>query len=553
MAIPELSVPAGDVVEADVCIIGAGPAGIAIARELTGTDLRVCLLEGGGWTEEPDAQALAASTTVSEHHTADALYHGRRRQFGGTSQMWVHQTLPDNGRRSARTLLPEPIDFEQRDSLGVPGWPIGLDTLRPYYERAQWLWNRGTIDGYDDPAAWATPEAQPITQPGGELTTRVCQYGPQDMWTTRYRDDLLDAPNVELYLRANVVGLEPKPGGGVEKVIVAGPDGRRSEVRARAFVIAAGCIESVQLLLADAERLGVKGAGNDLLGRWVSDHQEYRLGVMRPSSPDVFDRIGFYDIQQRGRILFSGILSLSEQVKREHDLLNLKALLIPQPSGYNSEAERSAKALTALKRRETPDHLLGHVRTLATHPARTAAMVRLRTMEKDKLFREFRGGWSSPQVDRSRFGVIEIEVATEQAPSAGNRIVLDTKRDRLGRRQPKLHWSWTSADKANLQASADRLTRALSAAGLGRFEPWTGLDGAARPVYTAIHHPMGGARMSDDPATGVVDRDCRVHGVGNLFVAGSSVFPNAIGYANPTLTVVALAVRIADQLGKELT
>lgn len=545
------TVPPGATIETDVCIIGAGPAGITVALELAAAPVQVCLLEGGGFELEDAAQELAASHTVSHHHAGDALEHGRRRQFGGTSNMWVHRTHPDNGRRSARTLMPEPIDFERRDALHVPGWPLDLETLRPFYERAQWLWNRGPL-AYDDVAAWATPDASPITSPGGELTTRVCQYGPKDVFTLRYRDDLLDAANVEVLLRSNVLALEPAPGGGVSRVRVAGPEGQRFEVRARAVVLAGGCVENVQMLLADGARLGAAGAANDSLGRWISDHQEYRLGVLRPDRPAAFDEIAFYDIRQHGRILFSGILTLSEEIRRRHDLLNMTAFLIPQPAGHNSATERSAKALTALKRRERPQDLLGHLGTLVGHPRELAAVLRLRIRDRDRLYREFRGGWSAPGVDRRRFDVIEVQVAAEQPPTAHNRLVLDDVRDRLGRRQVRLHWSWTDRHKANLGASAERLVEAMERTGLGRFEPWTELDGATRPFFPAVHHPMGGARMHVDPAQGVVDADCRVHGVDNLFVAGSAVFPNAVGYANPTLTVLALAIRLADQLKCEL-
>jgi choline dehydrogenase-like flavoprotein len=543
-------VPADGVVETDVCIVGAGPAGITLACELAGLPLRVCLLEGGGFELEHDAQELAGSTAVSHHHAPDAMDHGRRRQFGGTSNMWVHETDPATGRRHARTLVPEPIDFEARDSLDVPGWPLELDDLLPFYERAQWHWNRGTTVAYDDPTAWATPAAQPIVD--DELVTRVCQYGPRDMFTLRYRDDLIDADNVDLRLRCNVVELEPASGGGVGRIRVAGPDGRRFWVKARAFVLAGGCVENVQMLLADGHRLGAAGAESGLLGRFMSDHQEYRLGVLRPDDPGVFERIGFYDIRQKGRILFSGILTLAEEVKRKHDLLNMKAILIPQPAGYNSPAEISAKALAALARRERPGDLLGHLTTLARSPRDVAAVLRMRTRDDDRLYREFRGGWSAPWIDRSQFGVIEIEAATEQAPAAGNRLVLDDARDRLGRRRVRLHWGWTGKDKANLGQGSQRIVQALERAGLGRFEPWVGLDGPTRPIYPAIHHPMGGARMHDDPNQGVVDAACRVHGVDNLFVTGSAVFPNAIGYANPTLTVLALVIRLADRLKSDL-
>jgi choline dehydrogenase-like flavoprotein len=546
------AVPPDGVVEADVCVVGGGPAGITVAVELARQPLRVCLLEGGGFEPDERAQALAASRTVSHHHHPDALSRGRRRQFGGTSALWLHRTEPGNARHHARTFAPEPLDLERRAAVEeLPGWPLDVADLRPFYERAQWHWNRGPF-AYDDMEAWKDPDAEPIEFPDGEVATRVCQYGPSDVFSLRYRDDLLEADNVDVFLWSDVVELEPATTGGVGRVRVSGPDGHRFWVRAKAFVLAGGCVENVQLLLADGERLGAAGAGHDLIGRFVTDHQEYRLGVIVPDTRAALDRIAFYDIRSKGGLLFSGVLTLAEDVKRKHELLNLSAMLVPQPAGFASEAERSAKALAALRRRELPDDLLGHVRSIASQPWDALASLRLRTIDRARLYREFRGGWSAAGVDRGQFGVIEVIVATEQTPSPDNRFVLDTAADPLGRRRVRLQWTWTDADKANLGRSQGLLAEAFARARLGDLVRWAELDGPGRPVYPAIHHPMGGLRMHADARRGVVDADCRVHGVDNLFVTGAAVFPTGLGYANPTLTVLALAIRLADHLKHQL-
>ena len=144
--------------------------------------------------------------------------------------------------------------------------------------------------------------------------------------------------------------------------------------------------------------------------------------------------------------------------------------------------------------------------------------------------------------------MFELIAATEQSPHADNRLVLSGRRDRLGLPAVELRWRWHEADQRSVLRTRDIIGDEVARAGLGRFRPWVDLEGPSRPSFPGIHHPMGATRMHPDPRHGVVDEQCKVHGVTNLFVAGSSVFPTALGYANPTLTLVALATRLADHL-----
>jgi len=165
----------------------------------------------------------------------------------------------------------------------------------------------------------------------------------------------------------------------------------------------------------------------------------------------------------------------------------------------------------------------------------------------------YRGGWSRPGVDRSQFPVLEVHVQTEQSPDRDNRLTLGTGTDALGRRHLDLRLSWSEADQQNLLRGMRLFAAEIERAGLGRFDPWLEFTGPLRPRLGGIHHPMGGTRMHRDPEQGVVDENCRVHGVANLHVAGSSVFPTSLGYVNPTLTVAALSTRLADHLRSELS
>ena len=179
-----------------------------------------------------------------------------------------------------------------------------------------------------------------------------------------------------------------------------------------------------------------------------------------------------------------------------------------------------------------------------------------RKLTQNRMFRYWENGpsltaagWSSLPDKPRRFGKLELVVVAEQAPHADNRVTLSDRVDRLGSRLPRLHWEWRAIDVDSVQRALTLLGAELSRLSLGRLEI-TACDGRPFLMHAGIHHHMGTTRMHDDPRRGVVDADCRVHDTPNLFVAGSSVFPTG-GYINPTLTIMALSIRLADRLRRE--
>jgi choline dehydrogenase-like flavoprotein len=532
-------------IEADVCVIGAGPAGIAFARSWIGAASRVVLLESGRFVRDPAADDLARGSTVSVHQLPGSIAHGRRRQFGGTANLWLYGSQPSDGRAYARSLPPEPIDLEP-SAAREAAWPIGMEELERWLPAAQATWNGAPYDYR--PASWGGA-TMPLVE-GTVLRSAVVQHGPADVFTTRYRDDLLAAPNIEVLLGHTALALDADSGGDrIRAARVVDGDGRLVEVHAREFVLAAGGIENVQLLLHSAPtRPGGPGNRHDVVGRFITDHPEFRMAALEPATPAVFDRLDFYDLRWFGRHLVAGMVTLDPELKRAEGLLNSSVALVPQPRAFGSPANRSLATLLAAFPGEWPSPMSQHLRALAGSPVSAVRTVRMRR----RPWHEFAGGWSNPGRHREAFDVIEAYAATEQSPSRSNRVVLDTERDALGRCRPRLEWTWSRADRANVERSIERYGDALEAAGLGRFRRWAELEGPGRPRFSGIHHPMGGTRMDPDPSRGVVDDQCAVHGISNLSIVGSSVFPTGLGYANPTLTILALAVRLAAQLRERL-
>lgn len=535
--------------DADVCVVGGGPAGLTLARQLGASGLRVVVLESGGFDLEPAAEALAKGEARSRHHAPEALSLGRRRQFGGTANLWIHRSIPWDRRLRARVLPARAIDFEARDGIPHSGWPLNREDLDPYYERAQAVCELGKFDY--EPPAWTQPGFEPFNFPTPTaITSTICQYAPRDVFTHRARDDLARMNEATVYLHTTALALDATPdGSGVRSLRAHRAGANELTIRAQAFVLAGGAIENARLLLVSPGP-GGRGLGDrhGNVGRFLCDHPEFRLGAIVPESPDLFDRAAFYDLRWAGEAMVSGMLALSEEEMRADSLLSMGFILVPQPVGYGSNAERAIKELISIRRGEMPDRPLHQIGRVVADGRNAIAVARNRVLHGSERFSEFRGGWSALPNARQLFRVFEVTAATEQVPEAENRVVLSDARDALGIPRPVMSWRWGELERRSITRATSLFARELRRGGIGEVVPWTGLDGPARPVFGGIHHPMGTTRMHLDAERGVVDEDCRVHGMSNLYLAGSSVFPTGLGHANPTLTIVALALRLADHL-----
>jgi choline dehydrogenase-like flavoprotein len=545
----------------DVCIIGAGPAGLTVARELIGASFDVLVLESGLYEPDEAAQRLADSHTESDFYAPHAMAGARRRQFGVTPNDWVHVTWPGVSRTYARTLTGEAIDFTAKDWQPGSGWPVGPEELKDYYTRASLAWSGHAIDESVD--RWSTAST-PVLELG-PLGTRMAQYAPADSFTLRARDELSAAGNVTVIVGSTVIGVEGGAGGdsrtgrGPERITraeVVRSDGSRLRVLAEIFVLAGGGVENSQVLLSSGStRPGGPANRYDNVGRYVTDHPEFRLGAIVPSSMDAFHRLGLYDLHYVGDEMVNGVLSFDQDFKRDHELLNMGAVLIPKRAGFNSEAERALRRLKPLLKGRRTEKPLASARAIAARPG--DALAALRGMDGRRAgswrhspdaYRWFRGGWSRPEADRSEFTSFAVHAATEQSPDRDNQLTLSGATDALGRRRLHLRLAWSAADRRNLLRGMRFFATQIERSGLGRFDSWLEFEGPLRPSFGGMHHPMGGTRMHGDPVLGVVDENCRVHGTSNLYVAGSSVFPTSLGYVNPTLTIVALSTRLADHL-----
>lgn len=515
----------GDEVEADVCVIGAGPAGISIALVLAQAGCHVCLVESGGREREADAQRLSEGTSAGNWYYPLAAT--RVRAFGGTSTHWLDPKWGSEGWR-ARPL--DPVDFEARRGVTHSGWPFGYSELKPFLERAQDLCRLGPYDyGVE---SWETADARALDLPRG-IRTSIFQCGFADFaW---YFEELAQAARATLILHATVVEIETDESAGhVTRVIVARRPPATFSVKARLYVLAAGGIENARLLLLSrgSQPSGL-GNGEGLVGRFFMEKLTARSGFVVPAKPELLDRVSLYQQHVVGTTSVEAVLCPTSAVVREEGLLNCALFLVPHYRTSSSEGLQSAATLyRALRRRPLPDALAGHARNVITG-LDDIARVAYRTLRR-----------------AARPDILAIRVQAEQAPNPDSRVTLDTKPDPFGLPRARLDWRVTELDRWSISRVQEILDEALRDAGLGRVEHKLDDEKPPTPFLGSYHH-MGTTRMDRDTRRGVVDPNCQVHGVSNLFVAGSSVFPTT-GFANPTLTIVALALRLAKHLQKTL-
>lgn len=532
--------------EADLCIVGGGPAGIAIARAFAGSRHRVCLLESGGLRCEDDTQRLLEGASVGEPGLRPA--HSRLRVYGGSCRLWGGGCIP---------LSPQ--EFEPREWIPHSGWPIRYADLEPYYERARdacGLRALGFADG-----SFVTRRDRPLPFDPDELVSRAFALSPVE-FGRHSLDALSRAENVRVLLHANLLELRPvHDAEHVREASIGALGGRRGTVRARFYVLAAGGIENARLLLlSDSQVPGGLGNRHDLVGRFFQDHPRCRLGVLDDGQPHRLMRA-------YGRTSHLE-LCLSEQVQRTHRLLACRARPFPvhAPPAPGIQALRELRACLSRRQpaaREDESTRLERAVALALDVGLPAPLPPpdprgIRPTEAALRAGRHAGDVAAAALRRLagrshlRHEQIEVMGYFEQAPNPDSRIGLDPQRDALGQRHVRVDWRLTDLDRATHRHAArlfgERLARRCGS--VFRPDPWVDDPEATPEIHGTAHH-IGTTRMADNPREGVVDRDCRVHGIDNLYIAGSSVFPTG-SWAFPTFTIVALSLRLADHLRHRL-
>jgi len=546
------SLPQGEELEADLCIIGGGPAGLSLAYALAGQGLSVTLVETGGIEEESGSSALNGGGTSSSKYAPLTMY--RRRMLGGASAIWGGRCVPF-----------DPIDFEARDYAPHSGWPIGYDDLKDYYARATRLCDAGEPE-YD--ADIAVPDAAPLIAGFESDVINARSFErfslPTNFWTG-LGPELLRAKNLRIVTNATCHHLQSKQDGrSLDQARFATLEGRGFSVRAKRFVVAAGGIETYRLLAASNDVVsGGVGNGHGVLGRYFMSHIEGAFARLRLADPRTPIHWGFD--MAAGGIYGRRRLRVTEDAQRSHKLLNT-ILRLHYPSAVNPEHRNAVLStmffaknfiLAEYRRKITMVERAG-VAAMPKGAAFWTGHLRNVVLGAPELV-GFLGNWIAkrnlatrkiPYVTLgSRAGVYPLDLNAEQLPNPDSRLLLGSDVDPLGVPFASVDWSMTDIDVASIAGTLRLLREEVAKSGVGdvEFDDLTLEEDIRREAVPIGGHHLGAARMSVDPKQGVVDGNLKVHDCENLYIASGAVFPTS-SHANPTLTIVALSLRLGDHL-----
>jgi len=515
-----------DQLTTDICIIGGGVAGQTLAIQLGKHKVSTLIIESGGEDFQAETQRLAEGVNSGEpYYDLDTA---RLRLFGGTAAIW--------GGRCAEL---DPIDFEKRDYIPHSGWPITKDDLDPYYAD---VFKSMSLERPGERRLWNTVKRDPPAFDTAKLDSDLWafdEYG--ERFTNLNRQGL---ERSRILLNANLTDMEVNDQGEVQSIIAKSLNDHSVTIRAKYFVLAAGAIETVRLLFgAVSKRPQGFGQAKDQLGRYFMEHPHARGGEIVPHSLAQTLRVLPRALRVDGK-RYAAYLRPSPEAQRELGILNTSLSFAPRRH-EGKKQENIRKALDVLKHDLPSSRFWRSTYKMGKKLAIKAL--------------ELTDPWSSVlNIKASRGGVgIYAIIRAEQAPIPESRVTLADDVDALGLAQAKLDWQFSDLDKTSVRGLMSLLAEEYQRLGWGdvRASEWLNdpdISWKTDPLISAHpiggYHHMGGTRMSETPATGVVDADCRLHESPNLYVASSSVFPTS-GWANPTITIMALAQRLGDHLG----
>jgi choline dehydrogenase-like flavoprotein len=541
MIVPNLN--ALNNVERDVCVIGAGPIGIALALELSRLGKTVLLLESGSVGVREDMQLLsdASIADLSQHVPMDLAV---RRQLGGTSNLW-----------GGRCVTMDALDFEPRPILNQSGWPIRATDLAPFLPAACDYLGCGE-------AVFESPIPSLINVTANFRVDRLERWSSRAKLRNTYLKELRQSRDLTLCLLATAVGFNFDRDNLVRLVELRGPDGAKAEVRARNFVLAAGGLENTRLLLAvQREAPHRLGDPDGPLGRYYMGHLTGSVANIAIHSPlldrglDYYNDSRGYCVRRRfwpspelQRRMGLTNMTLRTEFAPTHDpkhgngVLSLAYLGLSYP--------RLGRLLVSEVVRRThvgdgPVRRAPHWRNLWRDFPHVAAFF------PKYLYRRF--------VSRSRTHSFfelcssrrySLIYHAEHLPNRSSRVTLSDERDAFGLPRLAIDFHYSVADAESIVRAHECFATWLSRTGFGTLYWSVPADNRVDHIMSQSRdgrHQIGTTRMGETQKTGVVDRDCRVFGVNNLFIAGTSLFCSS-SQANPTLTAVALAIRLAHKL-----
>ena len=542
---------AGTIIETDICIIGGGPAAISLALSFLNQHFKIIILAGGSWKEKSRHRELNKGI-IDPAGSHEPLEENRRRVFGGGTSVWGGRCVPF-----------DPIDFEKRSWVPHSGWPITYDQVEQYFERSLQFCEAGE-NNFDARVVFPgkNPEIIPDLDNEDMVSYKLERWSPPTRFAYRYKHILKSNRNIDIYLDAHVTNMNVENQADKVDSVTVVIDNSEIKVKAGKFILAAGGIENPRLLLSSKSAFHPKGIGNqhDNVGRYYMCHLTGTFGAVDPFNrkeilfPFELDQQAIYcrrrwwltpKFQKQDKIANS-IMYLNGPINvKDHKEATESAVILAK-SFTNILKGRSSKAvLRNLKQaiEDLNEHLIFTLKN--SHQVipffLNIGIKRITNRRLPIRLPSIKSKW------------LFVCFQSEHVPNPESRICLSEEKDRLGMPLPLVKVAFTELDIQTVISAYKTF--------FGRFQKLNKGNISYKEEelrqnvmeeinnFSSRAHHLGTTRMSDSPLNGVVDSNCKVHGISNLYVAGSSVFPTG-GHANPTLTLIALTLRLADHLKK---
>lgn len=533
-------------IETDICIVGAGAAGISMALELEEVGINVLLLESGGFKEDKKTQDLYRGMVNDEAmHSPTDKY--RQRKFGGTTTTWGGRCMPF-----------DPIDFEVRDYIPQSGWPIKSNDLSEFYSKANKYLEAGFYC-YDAKKTFP-PCAKPMFK-GFESeafsTEGLERFSCPTNLGKRYQHRFEQSRSISLLLNANVIAIELNTeGSDVDFLQIATLSNDSFKVKAKHYVLAMGGIETTRLMLA-SNSIHKNGIANqyDVLGRFYMCHIAANVGRLKINGSTDNVQHG-YEVSPEG-IYCRRRIQLSEKKQKELGVSNMVARLhfpkITDPAHKSGILSGLFMAKNFISyeygkrlndgEKSTLKLYVQHFGNILTDPVNTIKFLTHWFTKRTCVERKY------PSVILpNKTNQFSLEVHAEQFPNKDSRMYLSDKKDALGMPQIVVDWQYLNEDVEAIKKTLTLFASEIAQNNIGSFEfDIDNLESELMRYGAYGGHHIGTTRMGNDSSTSIVDKNCQVHGVSNLYIASSSVFPTS-SQANPTLTITAIALRLAAYL-----
>lgn len=540
--------PDDHLIHADICIVGSGPVGCAVAQDLLGAGLRICVLEAGALAYDTRAQSAFWSEEARNPERHQPLHLWRRRMLGGASTVWGGRCLPLT-----------PGDFDS----WAPAWPIAYDEIDRYLPRAASFLELGSSD-FSASTALA-PDDQPFLggyQNADLATEMVERYSPPTNVATRYWSEMASAPNLTVLFNAPCVEIRlDESGMRVDRAVFAPTLEKRCSIRASTIVLAGGGLETARLLLASNKDRG-RGLGNenDLVGRHYMTHIVGNLGLLSTDACVSHRELSF--VRTTDGVYSRRNFQLSDSARRTN---GLGGFVLRPSIGRIGDHKHGSGVLSALflarsflknelysnmGRRSTDEYnqsglalYFHHFANITVDAPSILSFSKKWLLDRPKQYRKL------PGYDfRRKDNTYPLEFNSEQFPNPASRVYLGQALDPLGVPLLSVDWRTCDEDLRTIRRGFEIVQAAVSGSTVAKILcTQEEIEAAVQSVWPAGGHHIGTARLSSSPSEGVVGPDMQVWSVSGLYVVGSAVFPRS-GCANPTLSATALALRLAEQL-----